>query len=369
MRTLKQSVFDRFKCSAGKCNETCCKGWEIIIDDITMDKYKNYEGKLREILDEAVDYNKGIIKYDNDGKCKLLRQDGLCHLVAEEGEEALCNTCHMYPRHVEEYDGLREWSLSLSCPEAASLILEDDDCSYIEEDDDEPDPLADDFDDFDYMLFSNLEDSRYILFNIIKNRKLTINNRMKAILEYCKGIQELLDDDLTYEIGDYIAKWEEKSHTDEEILAIGEINPVKYLKDNIKILYELEYLSLDWEDILNNLEKYIGKQCEEKTLSFNGCDNGLLPIYDREKYLENLLMSMIYTYFLGAVYDDMIFSKAAFSVFVTITIDILYLSEIYNKKSDVMYSDEVVKIAREIEHSDENIIILEDYFYEHMDLN
>lgn len=35
----------------------------------------------------------------------------------------LCDTCRNYPRHIEEFEGLREISLSLSCPEAARILL------------------------------------------------------------------------------------------------------------------------------------------------------------------------------------------------------------------------------------------------------
>lgn len=35
----------------------------------------------------------------------------------------LCDTCRNYPRHIEEFEDLREISLSLSCPEAASILL------------------------------------------------------------------------------------------------------------------------------------------------------------------------------------------------------------------------------------------------------
>ena len=35
----------------------------------------------------------------------------------------LCDTCRNYPRHIEEFESLREISLSLSCPEAARILL------------------------------------------------------------------------------------------------------------------------------------------------------------------------------------------------------------------------------------------------------
>ena len=39
------------------------------------------------------------------------------------GEKSLCRTCRQYPRHMEEFENVREASLSLSCPEVAKLLL------------------------------------------------------------------------------------------------------------------------------------------------------------------------------------------------------------------------------------------------------
>ena len=44
--------------------------------------------------------------------------------IGEVGRGMLCDTCRKYPRHVEEFEGLREVSLSLSCPETARILLE-----------------------------------------------------------------------------------------------------------------------------------------------------------------------------------------------------------------------------------------------------
>ena len=42
------------------------------------------------------------------------------------GPDSLSRTCKMYPRHIEEYEADRDNTLSLSCPEAARLLLEHD---------------------------------------------------------------------------------------------------------------------------------------------------------------------------------------------------------------------------------------------------
>ena len=65
-----------------------------------------------------------IPHYFNEFRCVAAEcEDNLCDLHMEAGEHMLCNTCRDYPRHKEEYEGLREGSLSLSCIEAAKIIL------------------------------------------------------------------------------------------------------------------------------------------------------------------------------------------------------------------------------------------------------
>lgn len=36
--------FDKFHCIAGKCTDTCCAGWQIVIDDHTLQKYRHQKG-------------------------------------------------------------------------------------------------------------------------------------------------------------------------------------------------------------------------------------------------------------------------------------------------------------------------------------
>lgn len=49
----------------------------------------------------------------------MLNEQGLCDIYTEAGPSMLCGTCRDYPRHREEYEGVVELSLSLSCAEAA----------------------------------------------------------------------------------------------------------------------------------------------------------------------------------------------------------------------------------------------------------
>jgi len=55
--------------------------------------------------------------------CPFLNAEKLCQIQAEHGEDFLSVTCATYPRIAHRIDGLEEKALSLSCPEAARLVL------------------------------------------------------------------------------------------------------------------------------------------------------------------------------------------------------------------------------------------------------
>jgi lysine-N-methylase len=56
-------------------------------------------------------------------QCPLLTADRLCGIQAEFGEGLLSHTCATYPRIVHSAGGVEEKALTLSCPEAARLVL------------------------------------------------------------------------------------------------------------------------------------------------------------------------------------------------------------------------------------------------------
>ena len=77
---------------------------------------------LESALRNSIDWEEECF-YQNNRRCAFLNDENLCDLYKELGPDSLCDTCRLYPRHTEEYEGLRELSLSLSCPEAARIIL------------------------------------------------------------------------------------------------------------------------------------------------------------------------------------------------------------------------------------------------------
>ncbi len=124
MKLIKSAYFDRFHCLATKCPDSCCKEWELEIDEETAQKYRALPGDLGDTLRRVLADEAGqtVMRIEN-GRCPMWRQDGLCQIQAQLGEEALCKVCREFPRLTHNYGDFVELGLELSCPEAARLIL------------------------------------------------------------------------------------------------------------------------------------------------------------------------------------------------------------------------------------------------------
>ena len=114
--------YKKFRCIGGACEATCCTGWQISIDRRSLRRYKRAKGVFGRRLRDAVDFKNHCFKTQN-GFCPMLDAKGLCGIYSVMGKHSMCRTCREYPRHMEDYGVLREYMLSLSCPEAAWLIL------------------------------------------------------------------------------------------------------------------------------------------------------------------------------------------------------------------------------------------------------
>lgn len=116
------NYYKEFSCIAGSCPDTCCAGWQIVIDNKTLKKYQHFKGPFHNRLHNDIDWKEHVFRQYNR-RCAFLNEENLCDIYTEAGPKMLCDTCRNYPRHIEEFESLREISLSLSCPEAARILL------------------------------------------------------------------------------------------------------------------------------------------------------------------------------------------------------------------------------------------------------
>lgn len=366
MLYIYPDYYKDFKCIADRCPDTCCAGWQIVVDEDSLEHYQNVpaDHPFKNRLDEFVDWDEGVFMQDGCRRCAFLNDSNLCDLYTALGEESLCHTCTSYPRHTEEYEGLREVTLSLSCPEVARMVLaKTDKATFYEEAEFEEDyEEDDDFEDFDMLMFGILQDVRSVMIDIMQDRTIDIATRTATIWRMAEELQECLDDGDIFVCQDVVEKYSEnksQSYSDTTTACDYQraLNMFKYL-------YRLEVLNEDWE-----------QQVDETALSLYGQDaehyERLSSEFDRwlieyksnwQIQYEQIVVYFLATYLCGAVYDGWVAAKVKMSV-----ASIFYIHEMLMAqwlKQDRSLSEQdiinmVYRYSRELEHSDINLDELE----------
>ena len=182
MKHVQLDYVNSFSCLAGACPDTCCKDWQIILDCDAIARYASLPGELGEQVRAAMVTENGETRFrEQDGKCVLLRKDGLCPLQAAYGAEMLCRTCFTHPRFTEEYGQTAELTLSASCPEAARLLLEHDAPLTLTETDDGGPVVPNDL---DPELYPALFAARAASIRLAQDRTRPIADRLALILRF-----------------------------------------------------------------------------------------------------------------------------------------------------------------------------------------
>lgn len=126
MKVIKPSYYDKFRCTANNCPQTCCQEWKIAVDNQTYLEWKKTDmpGQNYKRLDSCTCKKDGgrVIRLNEEKKCPLLDKNGLCSVVLTYGERLLSHTCDVFPRQEHEYINRTEKALVLCCPEVINLI-------------------------------------------------------------------------------------------------------------------------------------------------------------------------------------------------------------------------------------------------------
>ena len=125
MREIYPSHYAAFHCIAGACPDSCCKEWEIVVDTASAERYRSVSGTLGERLRQAMitDADGDIVFQGHNSRCPFWNAQQLCDIHGELGEDALCETCRLFPRITQDYGDFIEYDISPACPEAARLLF------------------------------------------------------------------------------------------------------------------------------------------------------------------------------------------------------------------------------------------------------
>lgn len=125
MRYYAPSYYSAFSCIGGKCTHTCCAGWEIDIDEDTLERYRAMEGPTGELIRAHIDESgeTPCFRMTEENRCPFLNKDSLCDLIISEGEDVLCQICTDHPRFRNFFADSEEIGLGMCCEAAVRLIL------------------------------------------------------------------------------------------------------------------------------------------------------------------------------------------------------------------------------------------------------
>ena len=293
-----------FQCMASSCPDTCCAGWEIVVDEESAARFRAMDGEIGARMQQALCIVDGEtqLRRHGDGRCVLLNEKNLCDLYASCGEGSLCRTCHLHPRFVAQFGARREIMPGLSCPAwIETYLLREEKVVFTTEETDEPIGYTD----IDAALFFKLYRARSAAIEMLQDRTLSINERMHRLLAIAQEVDDEAEDNCPQE----------------------KIQPVY-----VKKLRSLEILTPQWRTLL--YQKSNAVLAEEI----------IAPL------LEKVLVYDVFRFFLRGVYDGRVLPWAKYAVFHALVLR--YLCRSCTTKEQAA---EVIRLySKEIEHNAEN---------------
>ena len=375
--------YKKFQCIAGECPDTCCAGWQIVIDDRTREKYRRAEGAFGNRLHNSIDWKDSCFQ-QYEGRCAFLNDENLCDIYQEAGKEMLCRTCRNYPRHIEEFEGSREISLSLSCPEAARLILS---CR-------EPVQFLtaekvgeEEYEDFDFFLYTKLTDARDLMIRLLQDRREPVSLRIAMVLSLGHDLQRRIRSGQLFLVDQLLERYGKEGafrRMEERIkpYRVDKKSRSRLVRELFEIFGELELLKADWPQYVKRAEQGLaqeeeqfaaGEEAAQVTAGEESAAEWKKEIQDEtswEIWMEQLMVYFVFTYFCGAVYDENAYGKIKLAVVSTLLICEITRgifadpAERSGKDLFSILTESAWKYSKEIEHSDVNLGRLERLFRE-----
>jgi lysine-N-methylase len=201
---LRPQYARNFRCTGSASEENCCRGWDVIVDRPSYRKYEanpTLQPVLQEcfklITDHPNETKHAVIKYRFSSICPFLSAERLCRLQQEYGDDYLCVTCATYPRVPRKIESLCEHALSLSCIEAARLVLLDPQLT----------PANENAEEARYTRFIALKekgrcandspmryfwDTREFCLLLVQDRSYLLRQRLFFLGMFCKRLDEIL---------------------------------------------------------------------------------------------------------------------------------------------------------------------------------
>lgn len=337
MKNTFPDYYKRFSCIADACPDTCCAGWGIVVDKESLDKYDKIGGdfgkKIKSCL--TVDDDGDAVFTPIDNRCPFLLENGLCEMYIKLGHDNLCLTCRRYPRHITYFGSRCETGLSLSCPEAARIIMSDSTPISFECESNNKPPVPTDI---DAELYFTLIEARKKAIDILQNRKFSIESRLCAFLLFSQEISPFIRSCDCRSIGNALTD----NYFEHDLPSCSQRSVNTSRKKLFTDFRQLETLDDSIKELSLTAEKTNAAAYAAK-------------IRQNEWEYEHLLVYFVFRYFLTAVFDGDLLVKSKFAATAFIIIKKLQSAENANKYRRVQI---IQRFSKEVEHSDFNMKFL-----------
>jgi len=372
MKVLKPFYYDDFKCIANDCIDSCCIGWQINIDENTYKKYKKVKGVFGKELNNGInrirskssklEYGKMKLK---DKRCSMLNEDNLCNVYINLGESYLCNTCKVYPRDINKYGEIYERNLNMSCPEVVRYLVNFKNNFSFNMDEEELSDLDKDYivhKSYDENLYNLIWDSRSLAMEIIQFKEIEIWKRISFFKMLTDKVQNIINEKQYDNYEEVLNNFREQITSVNVINSLDKISlipdvKIKFIQSALQVranngLNNDKFTSLIIEynelfdknsDFKNNVENIIEKEEEFNT-----------HLKEQENIIENLLIYLIYKYFMNALYSKNLNAEVNNIILSYAMIKMLLLSR-YNKNDKELNENDFVEVfylfSRNVEHN------------------
>ncbi len=129
---LRSRLLSQFTCLGDKCEDTCCQGWSMQMNEAALTRYREQAPELLAAVETEADGSPIMRKDPESGFCVKL-EGGLCGIYKAHGNEFLGDACYFYPRVTRSLGNQVIMTAAMSCPEIVRLALADEEPCALEE--------------------------------------------------------------------------------------------------------------------------------------------------------------------------------------------------------------------------------------------
>ena len=377
MEVLKPFYYDGFKCIGGQCIDNCCgSNWRIDIDEKTYKKYKKLKGEWGKKINNNISRkrsNPNYLQYGKinlkNNKCSLLSEDGLCTIHGSLGEDYLCNTCRVYPREIRKYGEIYERNLSISCPEVARYIIKSKEDFSFNLEDEKLSDLDKDYivnNKYNEKLYNILWDARSFAMEIIQFKEIEIWKRIAFFKMLTDKAQNIINEKQYDNYEEVLNNFREQATNINVINSLDKISlisdvKVKFIQSALQVRANQGSNNEKFDNLLKEYNELFDKDIDFKSNVENIIKKEeKLNVYlkEQENIIENLLIYLIYKYFMNALYTKDLNAEVNNIILSYAMIKMLLLSR-YNKNNKELNEEDFVEVfylfSRVVEH---NIVFL-----------